>query len=120
MTEKPLERTMDLPFEALKTDDRGLIPVVVQEAGTNEVLMLAYMNKEAYEHTLQTGLMTYYSRSRKELWIKGATSGHYQHVEKLSIDCDEDTILAVVRQTGAACHTGNHSCFYRDFAKKEV
>ncbi len=119
MSETPMEITMDLPFSALKTDAKGLIPVIVQEAATGEVLMLAYMNEEAYDHTLQTGRMTYYSRSRQELWIKGETSGHYQYVQKLSIDCDLDTILAVVDQVGAACHTGNHSCFYRDFAKKE-
>ena len=117
MAEQPLKKTMDLPFSDLKTDDKGLVPVIVQEEGTGEVLMLAYMNQEAYEHTLNTGRMTYYSRSRQELWIKGETSGHFQKVKKLSIDCDLDTILAVVEQTGAACHTGNHSCFYRDFAK---
>jgi phosphoribosyl-AMP cyclohydrolase len=102
-----------MQFSELKTNDAGLIPVVVQEDGTGEVLMLAYMNREAYERTLETGLMTYFSRSRQELWLKGETSGHYQHVVSLQIDCDNDTLLAIVRQEGAACHTGNHSCFYR-------
>ena len=108
-------------FSEFKTDQYGLIPVIVQESDTNEVLMLAYMNQAAYEKTLQTGLMTYFSRSRQELWIKGETSGHYQHVVSLHIDCDNDTILAIVKQEGAACHTGNHSCFYRElpFSKPE-
>lgn len=91
----------------------GLIPAIVQEKETGEVLMMAYMNEESLRKTLETGLATYWSRSRSELWCKGETSGHYQHVEEIRIDCDEDTILLVVSQDGAACHTGNHSCFYR-------
>ncbi len=91
----------------------GLIPVIVQENSTGDVLMLAYMNEEALEQTLRTGLATYWSRSRNELWCKGETSGHYQHVRDILIDCDEDTILLKVDQDGAACHTGSHSCFYR-------
>ena len=91
-----------------------MIPVVVQDYQTKDVLMVAYMNEEAYLTTLRTGKMTYYSRSRKELWIKGMTSGHFQYVKALSIDCDNDTLLAKVKQIGAACHTGNYSCFYRD------
>ena len=97
----------------------GLIPVIVQEYGTNEVLMLAYMNEESLNRTLETGLATYWSRSRKELWCKGETSGHYQHVKDIRIDCDEDTILLVVQQAGAACHTGHHSCFYRSLTDEE-
>ena len=81
--------------------------------------MLAYMNREAYENTLSTGRMTYWSRSRQELWVKGLTSGHFQYVKSLSIDCDNDTLLAKVSQIGAACHTGNRSCFYRELARKE-
>lgn len=81
--------------------------------------MLAYMTKEAYEMTLQTGRMTYYSRSRGELWVKGETSGHYQYVKSLTADCDMDTLLAKVSQVGAACHTGNHSCFFNEIMKKE-
>ena len=108
-----------IAFADMKKDANGLIPVVVQDYKTNEVLMVAYMNEEAYNTTIRTGKMTYYSRSRKELWIKGLTSGHYQYVKALSIDCDEDTILAKVKQIGAACHTGNRSCFYRDLVKTE-
>ena len=90
-----------------------LIPVIVQEQSTKEVLMLAYMNLESLRKTLETGYTWFYSRSRQELWNKGATSGHVQRVIELYTDCDDDTLLAVVEQTGAACHTGNHSCFYR-------
>ena len=104
-------------WDELKLGSDGLIPVIVQEEGTGEVLMLAYMNRSAYEKTLESGRMTYFSRSRQALWIKGETSGHYQDVVSLRIDCDQDTILAIVRQTGAACHTGHHSCFYRELAK---
>ena len=103
-----------MDIKELKFDSNGLIPAVVVDSVTKRVLMLAYMNEPAYEKTLETGLMTYYSRSRQELWLKGETSGHYQHVVSLHIDCDNDTILAIVRQEGAACHTGNHSCFYRE------
>ena len=94
-----------------------LIPVVVQEHATGEVLMLAYMNEEAFETTLRLGKMTYWSRSRNELWTKGLTSGHVQYVKQLLIDCDNDTILAKVEQVGAACHTGNRTCFYRTLAE---
>lgn len=97
----------------------GMVPVIVQDYKTNEVLMMAYMNEEAYQNTLRTGKMTYYSRSRQELWIKGATSGHYQYVKALTSDCDNDTILAKVSQVGAACHTGNYSCFFHEIMKKE-
>ena len=106
-------------FSEFKTDANGLVPVVVQDYRTDEVLMLAYMNEEAFNTTIKTGRMTYWSRSRNELWIKGETSGHYQFVKKLMIDCDNDTILAKVHQLGAACHTGNYSCFYTELAKKE-
>ena len=108
-----------IAFAQLKKLDNGLVPVIVQDYKTNEVLMLAYMNEEAYNCTVTTGKMTYYSRSREELWIKGETSGHYQYVKSLSIDCDDDTLLAKVKQKGAACHTGNRSCFYRDLIKTE-
>ena len=90
----------------------GLIPVVVQDAMTKEVLMLAYANKEALEHTLKTCKATYWSRSRKELWVKGETSGHTQKIQSVSTDCDYDTLLYVVEQTGPACHTGSHNCFF--------
>ena len=90
-----------------------LLPAIVQEAGTNEVLMLAYMNDEAFYRTIKTGKMTYYSRSREQLWTKGETSGHFQYVKSLTIDCDYDTLLAKVDQVGAACHTGNPTCFFQ-------
>jgi len=92
----------------------GLVPVVAQEANSKEVLMLAYMNKEALSKTLETGLATYYSRSRQALWVKGETSGHKQEVVSLKYDCDEDAILLLVNQTGPACHTNQVSCFYRE------
>ncbi len=103
-----------IPFSELKKGENGLVPCIVQDEKTGEVLMMAWMNEEAYLRTLRTGKMTYYSRSRKQLWIKGETSGHFQYVKQFCIDCDNDTLLAVVDQVGAACHTGNHSCFYRD------
>ena len=108
-----------LSFDEFKLDSHGLIPVIVQDYKTNEVLMLAYMNRESFNTTIRTGRMTYYSRSRQELWIKGETSGHYQYVKQLSLDCDKDTVLAKVRQVGAACHTGSRSCFYTELMKKD-
>lgn len=89
-----------------------LIPTVIQEKSTGEVLMLAYMNKESLKKTLETGYTWFWSRSRQELWNKGATSGHIQKVVEIFTDCDDDTLLITVEQTGAACHTGNHSCFF--------
>ena len=96
------------------------MPCIVQEESTKEVLMLAYMNEESLKKTIETGLATYWSRSRNELWIKGETSGHYQHVKQILVDCDEDTILLLVQQEGAACHTGKHSCFYRTIKGEEI
>lgn len=98
----------------------GLVPCIVQEVGTKDVLMLAYMDEESLKKTMETGLATYWSRSRNELWIKGETSGHYQHVKQILVDCDEDTILLFVEQEGAACHTGRHSCFYRTMEGEEI
>ena len=92
----------------------GLIPAIVQDAETKEVLMLAYMNSQSWEATLQTGKATYWSRSRQKLWLKGETSGHFQLIKAIFIDCDDDTILLQVKQLGeTACHTGHKSCFYR-------
>lgn len=108
-----------IPFSEFKLNSDGLIPVVVQDYKTDEVLMVAYMNEEAFEKTIATGRMTYYSRSRKELWVKGLTSGHFQYVRSIEIDCDNDTLLAKVKQVGAACHTGNRSCFYRNLVSTE-
>ena len=107
-----------LPFSSFKLNEDGLIPVIVQDFRTAEILMMAYMNEEAYEQTLREGMMTYRSRSRQELLRKGDTSGHYQYVKSLDIDCDRDTILAKVEQIGAACHTGHRSCFYTNLASK--
>lgn len=108
-----------IPFEEFKLNSDGMLTTVVQDYKTNEVLMVAYMTKEAFEQTVETGVMTYYSRSRDELWVKGETSGHYQYVKTLSVDCDKDTLLAKVRQVGSACHTGHYSCFFTDLIKKE-
>lgn len=101
-----------LNFKDLKQNSDGLVPVIVQEYGSDEVLMLAYMNEEAFNSTMKSGRMTYFSRSRQEIWIKGESSGHYQYLRSLAADCDYDTILAKVTQVGAACHTGTHNCFF--------
>ena len=102
-----------------KLNSDGMLPVIIQDYKTNEVLMMAYMNEEAYLNTLKTGKMTYYSRSRQELWLKGETSGHYQYVKSLSADCDMDTLLAKVSQVGAACHTGARSCCFNEIFHKD-
>ena len=102
----------------IKKDPQGLLPVVVQDYKTLDVLMVAYMNEEAYRKTLETGRMTYWSRSRQSLWLKGETSGHFQFVKSLTLDCDNDTLLAKVFQVGAACHTGSRSCFFNTVAEK--
>lgn len=102
-----------------KKNSDGMVPVIVQDYRTSEVLMMAYMNEEAYHQTIKTGKMTYYSRSRQELWLKGETSGHFQYVKSLYADCDMDTILAKVSQVGVACHTGARSCFFNEITKKE-
>lgn len=112
------ESMMD--FSELKLNSDGLIPVIVQDYQTNEVLMLAYMDKEAFEHTIMTGRMTYFSRSRQSQWVKGETSGHYQYVKSLTADCDKDTLLARVDQIGAACHTGNRTCFFQPIVGNDV
>lgn len=106
-------------FSDFKLNSDGLIPVIVQDYKTNEVLMMAYMDQDAFNHTVKSGRMTYYSRSRKEQWVKGETSGHYQYVKSLTMDCDKDTLLAKVEQIGAACHTGNRSCFYQPIVGNE-
>ncbi len=99
----------------------GLVPVIVQDAETGEVLMLAYMNSEAWERTLSTGKAHYYSRSRQKIWLKGESSGHIQEVREILLDCDADTVLLRVKQYGgAACHTGYRSCFYRRIKNGEV
>jgi phosphoribosyl-AMP cyclohydrolase len=100
-------------LDELIFDERGLIPVIAQDAENGDVLMLAWANREALERTVEEGQMVYWSRSRQELWRKGDTSGHMQHVEELRVDCDADVVLARVHQEGAACHTGERTCFFR-------
>jgi phosphoribosyl-ATP pyrophosphohydrolase/phosphoribosyl-AMP cyclohydrolase len=107
-------------IENLAFDASGLIPAVAQDATTGEVLMLAWMNREALMKTVETGNVHYYSRSRACLWLKGETSGHFQRVREIRRDCDDDALLLIVDQVGAACHTGRHSCFYRDISGTEV
>ncbi len=97
----------------------GLVPVIVQDERTGEVLMLAYVNEEALKKTLETGYAHYYSRSRKSLWKKGETSGNIQKVKRVLLDCDGDTLLYVVEQKGVACHTGQYSCFFRTIAERK-
>jgi len=106
-------------IERIKFDAKGLVPAIVQDAMTGAVLMLAYMNRQSLEKTLATGTTWFYSRSRQELWNKGATSGHVQAVKELFYDCDGDTLLVKVDQTGAACHEGTYSCFSRRFGEAE-
>ena len=106
------EATAELEFKDFKLNSDGLIPCIAQDYRTGEVLMMAYMNEESYKKTLETGLMTYWTRSRQRLWTKGEESGHFQKMISLTIDCDKDTILAKVEQTGPACHTGNPTCFF--------
>ena len=108
-----------ISWSDFKLNNDGLIPVVVQDYKNDQVLMVAYMNEEAFQNTLKTGKMTYWSRSRQELWLKGLTSGHFQYVKSLALDCDNDTILAKVDQIGAACHTGSRSCFFKPLVQKE-
>ena len=121
MPEQIPEQTNPADFELdqaiaarLKPNERGLVPAVVQAAGSGEVLMMAWMDEHALAHTLATRRATYYSRSRGEYWVKGATSGNVQHVESVALDCDGDTLLVQVTQTGGACHTGDRTCFDAD------
>jgi phosphoribosyl-AMP cyclohydrolase len=104
--------TLDPQVAALLKDSDALIPAIVQDSTSKEVLMLAYMNAQSLELTLTTGKATYWSRSRNELWVKGATSGHYQDVQSIVLDCDGDALVLQVIQTGAACHTGQQTCFH--------
>lgn len=104
---------------SVKFDDRGLVPVVAQEVSDNAVLMVAWANADALRNTLATGRASYWSRSRKSLWVKGETSGNVQAVEEVLYDCDADTILYRVRQTGPACHTGERTCFHRSAYRRQ-
>jgi len=101
----------------VKFDEKGLIPAIAQDAKTGEVLMVAYMSRESLEKTLDTGQVWFFSRRRKELWHKGASSGNYLNVKKVFIDCDEDTVLLQVDAAGPVCHTGNRSCFFRELGR---
>ncbi len=109
---------MKIP-ENLKFDEKGLIPAVVQDWRSGEVLMVAYMNAESVRRTVDTGLTWFWSRSRQKFWQKGETSGHVQRVKDILYDCDQDTLLVKVEQTGSACHTGERSCFFRSFSEKK-
>lgn len=122
LIEKNINKEIELDFiDTLKFDEKCLIPTVVQDADTKEVLMLAYMNKESMKKTLTEKKATYFSRSRKELWTKGETSGNTQQVEGFYYDCDKDAILLLVKQKGVACHSGNYSCFFNEvFCAEEV
>ena len=100
----------------LRRGSDGLVAAIVQESGSGDVLMMAWMDDEALHRTLTSGRATYWSRSRQEYWVKGATSGHHQFVKSVSLDCDGDALLVTVEQIGAACHTGTHSCFSNDLA----
>lgn len=104
----------------LKFDDRGLIPCIAQDADNGQVLMMAYMNRESIEKTLETGIVTYYSRSRKKLWVKGESSGHTQEVKEIYFDCDADCLLIKVKQNVAACHVGYRSCFFNHVGEAGV
>ena len=108
-----------MQFSQFKTNDAGLIPVIVQDYKTDKILMLAYMNEESFNMTVKTGRMTYFSRSRNELWVKGLTSGHFQYVKEIKADCDSDTLLAKVYQVGVPCHTGAETCFFKDVIKTD-
>ncbi|CAL8969627.1 Phosphoribosyl-AMP cyclohydrolase [Tessaracoccus sp. O5.2] len=105
---------------AIRYNADGLVPAVAQDADTGEVLMLAWMDAEAVRRTLATMRATYWSRSRQEYWVKGETSGHTQEVVSMAVDCDGDTLLLTVRQTGAACHTGNRTCFYTPLTSADL
>ena len=103
---------MEFDPQSLRYDAQGLIPAIAQDAATGEVLMMAWMNADSVKATLETGRVTYWSRSRKSFWVKGESSGHLQHLVELRVDCDRDCLLVQVRQEGPACHTNRRSCFY--------
>jgi len=105
---------MQVSFQEIKFDANGLVPAIVQDAETKEILMMAYMNQESLQRTLEKGETCFWSRSRKELWHKGATSGNVQRVVEVRVDCDADALLILVHPAGPACHTGNQTCFYRE------
>ncbi len=107
-------------MNTIKFDERGLVPAIIQDVHSGQVLMMAYMNQESLTRTIESGYTCFYSRSRQSLWTKGETSGHVQKVVEILYDCDEDCLLIKAEQTGAACHTGHYSCFYRNTAGEEI
>jgi phosphoribosyl-ATP pyrophosphohydrolase/phosphoribosyl-AMP cyclohydrolase len=107
-------------IENIKFDEKGLIPAIIQDNKSGQVLMMAYMNQESLAKTMETGRTWFYSRSRQQLWMKGEESGHIQELKQIFYDCDQDTLLIKVEQTGVACHTGHYSCFYRDIEGNEI
>ena len=107
-------------LDALKYNPDGLVPAIIQDAENGQVLMMAWMNRDSLQRTLDTGLCTYWSRSRQKFWVKGETSGHVQRVRSISVDCDQDALLIAVEQVGAACHENYRSCFYRDLVDGEL
>lgn len=115
-----MKRDEGLKWQPDFAKSAGMLPVVVQDVHSREVLMLAYANPEALQRTLETGLAHYYSRSRDQLWQKGETSGNVQRVQEIRVDCDQDTLLYLVEQTGPACHTGRGHCFYRKLAGEQL
>lgn len=108
------------PLDTFKFNSDGLIPAIIQDVENGQVLMMAWMNRESLQRTIDTGLCTYWSRSRQKFWVKGETSGHTQHVKRISIDCDEDALLIQVEQKGAACHENYRTCFYRDVSDTDL
>ena len=110
----------DSIISSLKFDDKGLIPAILQDFENNEILMFAFMNREAVEKTLSSGLATFFSRSRNKLWVKGESSGHTQEVKEVYFDCDNDVLLVKIKQNVAACHTGYRSCFFNKIEKGKV
>ena len=110
-----MQTNQEMMLNEVKFDERGLVPAIAQDTTTKEVLMLAYMNRESLEITLKEKTACYFSRSRQKLWLKGETSGHFQHIKSIKYDCDGDTLLLEVEQVGNACHTNNRTCFYRNF-----
>ncbi len=114
-----MKLAQDFTVDTIKYNEQGLVPAIIQDINTGQVLMFAWMNKESLTKTLESGRTWYYSRSRQKLWNKGESSGHYQDVVTASYDCDEDSLLFQVRQTGVACHTGEYSCFHRSMIEPE-
>ncbi|MBS9716187.1 phosphoribosyl-AMP cyclohydrolase [Pseudohalocynthiibacter aestuariivivens] len=116
-----MQKVFGMSFDplTLKYNEKGLIPAIAQEESTGDVLMMAWMNAEAVQRTIETGRVTYWSRSRKQFWVKGETSGHVQNLVELRIDCDRDCLLVVVQQAGPACHTNRKSCFYTALKRGE-